>query len=250
MRKYKILIVEDDVESLERLMSILKSYDKLVDLPLLVKATSFLEAQNIIASGKKFEISILDRNLDEGETCYSLITEKNREIFGLLVFNTIEKKDQEELSNHRILGRYLILGKPYTEKSVAKLFSEIAELQLNNDAEAKVLKPLLIKENLSYKVLPQGKIIYLEVKGNLTDFYYYNEAGLKSKVSETGQLSDYLQHLSSNIFQQINRSIVVNTSYIIKFSKKDKSLHLNGITEGFTISESFFEKIEQRYIRP
>jgi DNA-binding LytR/AlgR family response regulator len=251
MKKYNVFVVEDDPESLKRLTTLLKPYDSLFDLTNIVIATSFVEAQQCLVQSNGFDISILDKNLDEGETCFSLITEKNVAKFGLFVFNTIEKSDAALLEKLKVSGGHLVLGKPYTEKTVATVMDEISSL-----LGKKTILPTLeidcitVKDKTGYKVLHKHNIVALVISGNYANFHYLDDKNKVIKINESGQLHDYPTLVNDTQFQQIHRGTVINTKYVTEIFKTDRYLHLRGIEQPFDISESYIEVLKKRGMWP
>lgn len=247
MSKLKLFIVEDDEEALERLIALLQRYGDIINLDALVIARSFAEAQNCIIETKGFDVSILDKNLDEGETCFSLITEKNIQKFGLRVFNTIERNDEELLKKLQISSGHLVLGKPYTVKSVATLMSEITE---KNVAQHKPGDYLTVKIKNDYKYLLKEFILAIVINNNLATIHYKDEDGDVPKFTETGQMEKYLLELGLESFQLIRQATLINIKSIAKVNKQERTLYLKGVTEPFTVAESYIESLRQRGLWP
>jgi len=245
--KLKIFIVEDDKEALESLLTLLQRYSDIIDLDSLVIANSFVEAQNCILQTKGFDISILDKNLDEGETCFSLITEKNIEKFGLRVFNTIEFSDQQLLKEMRISSGHLVLGKPYTEKSVAALMTEITEKMDNN---YKSVDYLTVKDKNEYIFLKKESILAIVITNNLATIHYKKEDGRLAEIPQIGQMEKYILELGGTSFQLIRQGTLINIKNIEKVIKHERSLYIKGIKKPFTVSDNYVEALRQRGLWP
>lgn len=247
MSKFNLFIVEDDEEALESLLILLNPYENIINLDSLVIARGFVEAQNLIIQTKGFDISILDKNLDEGETCFSLINEKNIQKFGLRVYNTIEFSDQELLRKSKIGSGYLVLAKPYTEKSVAALMTEIAQMIDNNH---KSVDYLTVKKSDDYNFLKKEFILAIVIKNNLATIHYKHENGEIGEFKQTGQMEKYILDLGTDSFQVVRQGTLINIKSIEKVNKLERSLYIKGIKEPFTVTDSYVEVLRQRGLWP
>lgn len=249
MKKYKTFIVEDQTAPLERLLLLLKAYPKVIDLDSIVIARSFNEAQDIILNGEQFDLSIMDKMLG-GKTCFDLISKENKDSFGIIVLNTVDKKSQKYFQEISLLGNYLVLPKPYNKDDVAGLVNQLISFNRPISEELDDDSPIWLKEKSKGFPVKQNDIVYIEVNDNYCYIYFINN-GICRKHIATKQLSHYEELLNRKMFFRISDKYLINLEYIstyedgnIKLKPKYENAEIN-LTLAKNKSKAFHDRFKK-----
>ena len=268
MRRYKTFIVENEVEPLQNLKSLLSRYPERIDLENIVVARTFTEAQEILANGNRFDLSIFDKFLGENKISNSLITDNNRDFLGVLVFNTINKQEHKKMQDWQILGRFLILGKPFTRRSVASLMEQLdlepsSKKSLPEETRSEASrKELLVRISRDTLVtIKQENLVFISIYDSRITLLLIDKKNDFVDVSIGGHLLDFIKLLDKEIFQQINRNTIINFLYLDTIIKQNCTikLHVNQKKIGeklpnqteekihFTYANTYIDQIEEHY---
>lgn len=223
MKKYKLLIVEDEPEPLKRLLTLLKEHFDVIDENQIKVATSFADALKIISNSNGFDFSILDRKLDEGETCLTLMNQINIDKLGIIVLNTINEYDQKVMEEYQITGDYKVLGKPFTRISVAKLISEIVNIKISQNEFKESEGTILDIGNSGELIISDfNNILFVEGSNKYCHFYIFENNVIKKVENVSGTVDDQMLKLHKfEIFLRVHKSYIVNVKKI-KLGKKDQ----------------------------
>jgi hypothetical protein len=268
MRRYKTFIVENEIEPLQNLKSLLSRYPERIDLENIVVARTYTEAQEILANGNRFDLSIFDKFLGENKISNSLITDNNRDFLGVLVFNTINKQEHKKMQDWQILGRFLILGKPFTRRSVASLMEQLdlepgSKKSLPEETRSEAnRKELLVRISSDTLVtIKQENLVFISIYDSRITLLLIDKKNDFVDVSIGGHLLDFIKLLDKEIFVQINRNTIINFLYLDTIIKQNCTikLHVNQKKIGkrlpnqieekihFTYANTYIDQIEEHY---
>jgi CheY-like chemotaxis protein len=228
MKKYKILIIEDNDEQLIILRKNLENslfYEQL-DIQEKNIATKYQRAVKILESDEHFDISILDILLDEGTKVYSLLNKYGEDKFGKIILNSSDPREKEMLDNYSFTNKYYSLkNKYYTESltgALLEVLSDLKDLEMVSKNEATILsvsgREFLVRHS---------HIVSLEVNDNYTHIYFVSIGGKVFKSVIQKPLKELLLEYNEDYFFRTHRSYAININYFNNYIKAKKSIVLN-----------------------
>lgn len=210
---FNTFIVEDEEESLKSLVRELSFYDKVIKIGTIAKS---YEQARLIALTQKFDLSILDKNLDEGYTCFDLIKNSNISNFGIIALNS-----QNPTFSLDLLGLFKKLPtfilKPYNANNVGDFIKRLSEINIESGDEQIFL-------NAGHQgIIPvyKNSIAYIEAEGGYSIYHLTSPHDGKTKITVSGTLADQENKLNSRKFMRVHKSFIVNVVKIKKFLKGD-----------------------------
>ena len=240
MNQYiKAIIVEDIKENhfvIEKLLGEVAPQVKIIG-----NAYNLTEANKMI-SDLKPGLVFLDIQFEmEGSTAFDLLSKlsaTDQLSFQIIIITAhSEKAYYEEAFN---FGATHFLTKPIDKQ---KLKDAIERLHFENDGNqfTRIVEHMekssydgknmgqsgkIVIDGMNYsEVLQIDEIIYLEASGRYTDIYVLSHGNKPLCSSENlGEFEKKLNNHSA--FFRIHRNLIVNTNFIIRFSKKDRSIFL------------------------
>ena len=105
-------------------------------------------------------------------------------------------------------------------------------------------KKLKIKSKQGITLIDLNKIFYCKAEGNYTDIYLTDQ----TTINATLQIGMLEKQLPPKDFARINRSEIVNLSFITELRRKDRSLiaKINGQNYTYYVANKKFREIEQK----
>lgn len=261
MRKYKLLIVEDQENYVESLMGFLKKYDDIIDYDSITIAMTFVEARTLILNKTQFDASILDYKLDDGQTCLKLLeqTKDNMDYYGQLVFTTIDPIENENFHKYHLPSKYLILEKPYDIDNVLKFTGELQEKLYNKEQVADNKRTFNLGLQGEIIIDDINKILYIEGSQQYCNFYILDNGIVKEIKYIKGTLDQQFTLLNNtDIFLRVHKSYIVNTHKIkrgkkderttgwLSFSDKDYNERTNLHVARYSVEHSNYTELKKR----
>lgn len=207
----------------------------------IAKATSLIKAREYIISLAP-HLVFLDIQFDEeGKTAFDLLkelSEQKKLNFQIIIITAF---DQTEYYNEAFnYGALHYLTKPIDKAKlkqaidrVSKNIQPISEnqilsqfLQIHEQFHLSKAINKIVIEALNYtEVVLLDNIVYFEASGRYTYIYLINSQ-LKP-ICSTTNIGEYEKKLSNNAaFFRVHRNLIVNTNYILRFSRRDRSIIL------------------------
>jgi len=235
----KAIIVED----VKKFHAVIETFLEEVapHVQIVANATSLNEASEYITRFSP-QLVFLDIQFDaDGKTAFDLLKELSEQkkldfqIIIITAFNQTEYYD--EAFNY---GALHFLTKPIDKLKLKQAVDRVSK-NINQSSENELLSQFMqfheqihlskasnkmIIEGLNFaEVVLLNNIVYLEACGRYTDIYLIN-AHSKPICSSTN-IGEYEKRLANQPdFFRVHRNLIVNTNYILRFSKKDRSLIL------------------------
>ncbi|HNX56433.1 MAG TPA: LytTR family DNA-binding domain-containing protein [Prolixibacteraceae bacterium] len=235
----KAIIVED----VKKFHAVIETFlDEVApNVQIVANATNLNEAKEYITRFSP-QLVFLDIQFDaEGKTAFDLLKELSEQkkldfqIIIITAFNQTEYYD--EAFNY---GALHFLTKPIDKLKLKQAVERVSQ-NINQPTENQLLSQFIqfheqvhlskasnkiIVEGLTFaEVVLLNNIVYLEASGRYTDIYLIN-AHSKPICSSTN-LGEYEKRLANHPdFFRVHRNLIVNTNYILRFSKKDRSIFL------------------------
>ncbi len=210
---FETLIVEDDIDTLNSLIRELAEYDKIIKVTAIAK--SYADARKIVLT-QTFDLSILDKNLDEGYTCFDLINNSNIENFGIIALNSQSASFSIDiLGLFKELPTYIL--KPYLTSTVGDFIKRLNEIKIENKKE----KVFLDAGHQGIIPVDEDSIMYIEAEGGCSVYHFSKSYDSKLKITISENLGDQENKLDRKKFLRVHKSFIVNTEKIIKFQKGD-----------------------------
>lgn len=210
---FNTLIVEDDQETIKSLVRELKIYDKIIKISVIAK--TYAEARTALLMNS-FDLSILDKGLDEGYTCFDLIENSNISNFGIIALNSKDPEIKlDVLALFKTLPTYI--NKPYTHNTVGDFIKRLNEIkieEINN-------KILLNAGHDGDILIDEESIVYIESQGGYSTYHFSIPYDNKMKITISESLIDQEGKLNKRYFLRVHKSFIVNLSKFIKFQKGD-----------------------------
>lgn len=235
----KAIIVED----VKKFHAVIETFLEEVapHVQIVANATSLREATEYITRFSP-QLVFLDIQFDaEGKTAFDLLKELSEQkkldfqIIIITAFNQTEYYD--EAFNY---GALHFLTKPIDKLKLKQAVDRVST-NINQKADNQLLSQFMqfheqvhlskasnkmIVEGLSFaEVVLINNIVYLEACGRYTNIYLIN-AHTRPICSSTN-IGEYEKRLANHSdFFRVHRNLIVNSNYILRFSKKDRSLFL------------------------
>jgi two-component system, LytTR family, response regulator len=255
----RAIIVEDIAEyigTIEMLLAEVAPWVRIV-----AKATTLTEAERLIGQMNP-DVVFLDIQFEnEGKTGFELLDSlrsRNSLNFQLIVITAHAEKHyyakafeynaihflEKPLNKHKLANaveriKDLLVGIKM-EELVSKIGNEIGLLKL----EAKPAK-ISIKGLRYNEIIDVNHIVWIEADGRKSNVYLLDE----KKIASLDSIGWFEKQLMSNPdFFRINRSEIINISYIDKYSKKERLVVLKSGNLNHFVSrekfDNFIQKIE------
>lgn len=230
----KAIIVED----VKKFHTVIETFLEEVapHVQIVAKATTLIDAKEYINQFSP-QLVFLDIQFDaEGKTAFDLLRELSElkkidfQIIIITAFNQAEYYN--EAFNYRALH---FLTKPIDklklkqaidrvstdlcQQSGNQLLSQFMQFHLSKTSNKMIIEGLNFAE-----VVMLNNIVYIEACGRYTDIYLIN-AHSKPICSSTN-IGEYEKRLLNHPdFIRVHRNLIINTNYILRFSKKDRSIY-------------------------
>lgn len=242
-KKYRVLVVEDDLMTQELIKEQLKNFEA---LEVVGAANSLLSARDMIEE-KDPEIIFLDIDLN-GASSFDLIP--YIKATSKIVFITASAS--QAVKAFEVNATDYIL-KPISLERLNKTISRITD-QMNEGEEeggpdnSKFKLDQMIMVNAEHKmVLIKVKDInYISAYGNYTKVFLED-----GKMYVTyGSIKNWMGRLPKESFFQIHRSTIVNLLNVLKIDKWTNDtgrMYLKNVSEPFEISRNFFSELKKTF---
>ncbi len=210
---FETLIVEDDIDSLNSLLRELAVYDKIIKVKAIAK--SYDDAWKIVLT-QTFDLSILDKNLDEGYTCFDLIKNSNIENFGIIALNSQSASFSIDiLGLFKELPTYIL--KPYLPGTIGDFIKRLNEIKIA-DKNGKIF---LDAGHQGIIPIDEDSIMYIEAELGCSAYHLSKFYDNKLKITISENLGDQENKLNHKKFLRVHKSFIVNVEKIVKFQKGD-----------------------------
>ena len=228
-------------------------------------ATTLAKAEELIIELSP-QLLFLDIQFEaEGKTSFDLLcrlAEQQKYNFQIIIISAFNQGDYyAEAFNFRALH---FLTKPIDKQKLKeavlrvnqnlngekqdheKQYQWVSQLQqLHTQLHGETTSKKIIIDGLNYtEVVHTKDIVYLEASGRYT--YIYLQSNELKPVCSSVNLGEYekkLQH--DSVFFRIHRNAIVNTNYIVKFSKKDYSIILPAPFDKIYASKDRFKEFRK-----
>lgn len=225
------------VEDIERQHLLLEAFlrDVAPHVRIVGNAVSLKQAEDLI---KKLSpmLLFLDIQFDgEKETAFDLLEKLSRQgkyNFQVILMTAFSREEYyAEAFNHGVLH---FLTKPFDKQ---KLYDAVMRARHNMDHPpipqqhvpirhySNNLDKITIEGPHFTEVVLMKDIVYLEASGRYTNVYPSFSSGPICSTINLGEYERKLQLFSE--FIRIHRNMIVNTNYIVRYSKKDRSIILS-----------------------
>lgn len=233
-----ILILEDDTVSRGALVSMLGKLGKEVQVD---AAADLQSAEELLESGKNYDLFLLDVNLDkeDQEDASGLIfAEKVRKVmrYELTPIVMLTSVGSLEIEAYRKIHCYQYILKPYEETEVCEVVKRI--LAHTRSLE----KPYIIvkKNGINYKILCED-IVFCKAIPRGVCFY------LKEEQMEVPYLSirQLLDKLPKQGFIQCHRMFVVNHAYVRYYDLVNQMIQMEGYPDKIDIGVTYKAEVRR-----
>ncbi len=231
------------VEDVRKFHSVIETFleEMTPHVKILGNATSLSEAREIILRLSP-QLVFLDIQFDaEGRTAFDLLkelVELNKFNFQIIIITAFNQPEYyEEAFNYRALH---FLTKPIdkfklknaidrvsasiNQYSGDQLFSQF--VQFHEQVHLSKSTNKIVIEGLNFtEIVLLNNIVYFEASGRYTDIYLINNS--LRPICSSVNIGEYERRLAGHPdFFRAHRNLIVNTNFILRFSKKDRSLIL------------------------
>jgi DNA-binding LytR/AlgR family response regulator len=216
MKNISILLVDDEIDSLILLESLLK---KINFVKVLGKADNRSEA---IAKIVELKPDVVFQDIEMHDiNGLELVDEYRKYHFaGKVVFVTAHAEYAIDAIKKTA---YDYLLKPVDMEELNSLvFRMLSDLNETGDQQADQVRRLKIPTRQGYSLVNVNDIIYCEADGNYTCI----TSGEDDKVTTSTNLGKIEEELNDSKFFRISRSVVINTDYLTSLDKGKKICHL------------------------
>ncbi|MEJ5227376.1 LytTR family DNA-binding domain-containing protein [Thermodesulfovibrio sp.] len=230
----KILIVDDEILSLNRLKRLLKE----VGENIILSASSSKEALEIVEKEKDIEIAFIDIRMPEGsglELAYRILT-INENIF--IVFQTAY--EEYALQAFRV-GAIDYLLKPYTIEEIKRVFERVEKYKKSINSLRLMVKTL----SGDYKIILAEDIFY--VKAELKDSLLRTR---EEQIYYPLSISKLEEKLKDRGFFRIHKSYLVNVDkveHIQTISQSKLLFKFRGISDVVISSKEGAKLFRERF---
>lgn len=246
-KKYRVLVVEDDLMTQELIKEQLKNFEA---LEVVGSANTLLSAKEAIEDSDP-EIIFLDIDLN-GASSFDLIPyiKPTCKIVFITASPTQAVKAFEVNATDYILKPISLerLNKTVTKITAQMNEGEEEEGEESADDHSKFKLDQMIMVNAEHKmVLIKVKDInYISAYGNYTKVFLED-----NKMYVTyGSIKNWMARLPKDAFFQIHRSTIVNLLNVIKIDKWTNDtgrMYLKNVNEPFEISRNFFSELKKTF---
>ncbi len=209
MKKIEVIIIDDERSSREELKKALHSYS---DFVIVAEADNADDAKELIEM-KKPDLIFLDIQLPE-KSGFDLLESLNT--VPSVVFITAYNDYAVQAFEVNALD-YLV--KPIRDERFQKAITKIkATLTTKTNNSNSNDKKIFIKDGENCFFIPMHEIYLIESLENYTRLYFQNKKALQRR-----SLNQWEELLDNNLFFRINRTELVNLSFIEEIDKKDNN---------------------------
>lgn len=237
--KINAIIVED----IEKFHAVIETFLEEVapNIRVIAKATSLNEAKDYIMRFSP-QLVFLDIQFDEeGKTAFDLLKElslQKKIDFQIIIITAFNQPEYyEEAFNY---GALHFLTKPIDrlklKQAIERVMNNISQqsgdllfskfFQLHEQIHLSKTTNKLTVEGLNFtEIVSLDNIVYFEASGRYTFIYLINSQS--KPICSSTNIGEYEKRLSNQPdFFRIHRNVIINSNYILRFSKKDRSLVL------------------------
>ena len=242
-KRYRVLVVEDDLMTQELIKEQLKNFDA---LEVIGSADSLLSARDMIEE-KDPEIIFLDIDLN-GASSFDLIPYIKATC--KIVFITASAN--QAVKAFEVNATDYIL-KPISlerlNKTVAKITDQMNEGEedsLSDNSKFKLDQMIMVNAEHKMVLIKVKDINYISAYGNYTKVFLED----KKMYVTYGSIKNWMSRLPKEAFFQIHRSTIVNLLNVIKIDKWTNDtgrLYLKNVEEPFEISRNFFSELKKTF---
>jgi DNA-binding LytR/AlgR family response regulator len=216
--KAKILIIEDDILSLESIASTLKSENYSI-----TKASSPEDAFSTFLNNVH-DLVLMDIDLKSDMDGIELAAKMHKHRPDIPIIYLTDKKDPRVIERARNIHHAYYMTKPF-EDAILLSQVELALSQTNNSDKETGLKSLFIKlraTDTHKTAVPFERIYYLQAQRAYCHLYYLPEDKQSlEKLELSMDMGSILSKLPSDLFLQVHRSYCVNVQQIHAYDNKD-----------------------------
>ena len=243
-KKYRVLVVEDDLMTQELIKEQLKNFEA---LEVVGSADSLLSAKQMI-DDENPEIIFLDIDLN-GASSFDLIPYVKPTC--KVVF--ITASPNQAVKAFEVNATDYIL-KPISlerlNKTVAKITDQMNEGEeedfTSDNSKFKLDQMIMVNAEHKMVLIKVKDINYISAYGNYTKVFLDD-----GKMYVTyGSIKNWMARLPKDAFFQIHRSTIVNLLNVIKIDKWTNDtgrMYLKHISEPFEISRNFFSELKKTF---
>jgi two-component system LytT family response regulator len=247
----KAMIVEDMTEYIGTIELLIKEVAPSVII--VGKSSTLTEAEKIIKEELP-DVVFLDIQFEsEGKTCFDLLEKfKNDKRFSfqfIIITAHMEKQYYARAFEYKALH---FLEKPINKLKLAEsiervretlvehklsslatlLHTEIGSLKTETKSQKINIEGVLFNE-----IVDVNDIVWIEAAGRKSNVYLQNDR----KIISSSNLGFFEIKLEPFLrFLRINRSEIINTEFVSRYSRKEKLAVLKGVTNKFFISKEVF----------
>ena len=244
-KKYRVLVVEDDLMTQELIKEQLKNFES---LEVIGSADSLLSAKKMIEE-KDPEIIFLDIDLN-GASAFDLIPYVKATC--KIVF--ITASPSQAVKAFEVNATDYIL-KPISMERLNKTVSKITD-QMNDGEEEgdhsndnsmfKLDQMIMVNAEHKMVLIKVKDINYISAYGNYTKVFLED-----GKMYVTyGSIKNWMSRLPKDAFFQIHRSTIVNLLNVVKIDKWTNDtgrMYLKKVDDPFEISRNFFSELKKTF---
>lgn len=236
---YKIAVVDDEPEILERISAILKAYTQFDGEDVSFETDTYPNGDTLLQNNpNSYEIIILDINMPgtNGLRVAKKIREHNKT--AIIIFCT--HYAQYAINGYEVNALGYIL-KPVEEASFVR----------NLERALKVLKTsqsrrIRIKTLHGVEVVPVQEIVYVEVKIHNLFYFVLNEDKTLSEYRTRGSMQEMVDSLSDLGFARCSVCYLINLRHVVSVKNGEAHLH-GGVT--LPISRKFLRSFNEAFIK-
>ena len=222
--KIKVIIVDDEEEARELLVTLLDDYTNLV---VTAQSGSVDEALGYIALNPP-DLIFLDIHMPKKNGFDLAIALRNLNINAHIIFVTAYDQYAIEAINHAAFG-YLL--KPINEDELRAAIIRYESTRTKVDLTEKMdtlfkaingVSRLRFTTRSGFTFINLNDLIYMEAEGNYTCLYLMH--GKEETVTQSlGQIEE---ELSPKEFFRVNRSVIINLRFLQRVNRRTKVCHL------------------------
>ena len=230
-----VLIVEDNVRSMEMLVKIIENLRTDVE----IKTASSLEEAAVLAMKYNIDLFMLDIILNSsnpGDVSGMKLAEQIRSLpkykYTPIIF--ITALEDPELHAYSDLHCYYYVEKPYDAEKVSSVISEALEFPAAHKEPQNVF---FRKDGILYKK-EISEILYIE-NSRAGQTVYCTNGNLKLPYKPNHKI---LEELASDKFVQCSRYHIINRDYIDKIDTVNRYIQLRNLKTSIEIGNSYKKK--------
>ena len=242
-KKYRVLVIEDDLLTQELIKEQLKNFEA---LEVVGSAGSLLQAKELIEE-KDPEIIFLDIDLN-GASSFDLIPyiKATCKIVFITASASQAVKAFEVNATDYILKPISLERLNKTIGRITDQMNEGEEDNLSDNSKFKLDQMIMVNAEHKMVLIKVKDINYISAYGNYTKVYLED-----NKMYVTyGSIKNWMSRLPKEAFFQIHRSTIVNLLNVIKIDKWTNDtgrLYLKNVSDPFEISRNFFSELKKTF---